>query len=456
MLKTKRVWIGLAGVAVLIASSASLPAGPVSAKRKAQAKLLAARAARVDAIRKLAERIRGLTITSETTVKDFVAESDTIQTALMAWLNGMKEVGKPKHMEDGTCEVTMEVKMAQIITTLKTFHKSYYKGNKVRHVDFDKMTVTNKVKILRETGMGAPRLELLDPEPVAIGESALASFTYLRGPAKAFWMANVTGQGRLMAVRAARVDGLRRLGERIGGVFINATTTVRYFVAESDQTDTSMTAFIRGAKEKSILYHDQELIVEVKMAVTLRELLVTLKTWGAKHYRGNRVKTTQFEQLIVRAKDTVISETGMGVPPEKYLKKATVRVRQTAVLARGAPGWATQTVRATGHSAVDAANANAAQAKLMAYRAAELDARRKLAERLNGLMITSSTSVADFVAMNDEIQTSMLTFQQGGRVVPNSQKLLPDGTAQAVVEIELEPLWRTVIYWQRKLNLTIR
>ena len=456
MSKAKRIALTLLASAMLLAWAAPALAGAVSEKRKAQNKLLAARAARVDAIRKLAERIRGLFITSETTVKDFVAENDTIQTAMMAWLNGMREVGKPKYMEDGTCEVTLQVKIEEIVVTLKSFHKRYYKGNKVAIADCDKMTAANKVKVLRETGMGAPRPDLEAPEPIAIGAAAVDSFTYLKEPAKTYWLAHVTGRGRLMAVRGARVDALRRLGERIAGVFITSETTVRDFVAESDQTDVSMIAFIRGAKEKSVLYRAGELIVEVEMAVTLREVLTTLKSWGAKHYRGNKVQISQFNKLIVTARDKVLKETGMGVPPEKYLKKATAVIQATLALGAKAPPWVGRTMRATGQGAVDTNNPNAAQAKLMAYRAAELDARRKLAEQLAGLMITSNTSVRDFVAENDQIETGMLTFQQGARVVKGSQKLLPDGTAEAVVEIDLKPLWNMIIYWQRKLSIRIR
>ena len=455
MSKAMKVWVVLLGLGLVFVWTAPARGDAVSEKRKAQNKLLAARAARVDAIRKLAERIRGLTITSETTVRDFVAENDTIETALMAWLNGMKQVGRPRWMEDGTCEVTLEVKMLQIVTTLKSFHKRYYKGNKIKHVDFDQMIVTNKVKVLRETGMGVPRPDLEEPAFVVIGEPALESLTYLHGSAKAYWLGNVTGRGRLMSVRAARVEALRRLGERISGVFINSTTTVRDFVAESDQIDVTMITFIRGAKEKSIFYHDAELIVEVEMAVKLRELLITLKSWGTKHYKGDRVRITEFDQLIIQARDKVITETGMGVPPEKYLKQATAEIRQTLAIATNAPGWISRTIRVTGNSAVDNSNGNPAQAKLMAYRAAELDGRRKLAEQISGLMITSNTSVRDFVAENDEIETSMLTFQQGGRVIPGSQKLMEDGTAQVTVEIDLAPLWRMVIYWQRKLSIRI-
>jgi hypothetical protein len=92
----------------------------------------------------------------------------------------------------------------------------------------------------------------------------------------------------------------------------------------------------------------------------------------------------------------------------------------------------------------------------MAMRGAELDARRKLGEKLDGLMISSNTSVKDFVAMNDVIQTSMLTFQQGARRINGSEKVLGDGTVEVTVEIELEPLTNMVLYYQKKLSLTIK
>jgi len=443
---------------VAVVAAPLLAQDAVSVKRKAQNKLLAQRAARADAIRKLAERIKGLTITSETTVKDFVTESDVINTSMMAFLNGMREK-KVRHMDDGTCEVVMEVTLRDVIVNLKQIHQRYYKGNKVKINDFQKMTVKYKDKVLTETGMGAPRPAEWEEGgtmvPVREG-AALASISHMSASAKAFWMRYVTGRGRLMAVRAARVDGLRRLAERIKGVFITSETTVRDFVAESDDVDVSMNTFIRGARETGIRYHDDELIVEVEMSVKLRTVYASLKAWSQTHYKGNKVNIQRLEKLMVRSSDKIISETGMGVPPEKYLKDAPVEVIAIARTATNAPPWLSQKLRAIGDAAIDTTNDNAAQAKLMAFRAAELDARRKLAERIDGLMITSNTSVRDFVTENDEIQTAMLTFQQGAHEVQGARKVMEDGTVQTTVEIDLKPLWNMIIYYQKTLKIRIR
>lgn len=440
---------------VLLSSSAILRADAVADKRAAQNKLLAIRAARVDAMRKLAERITGLYITSETKVKDFVTESDKIKTAMMAWLQGAKEEGPAKVNEDGTAEVKMSVTMEEVIVNLEQISKTCVKGDRFKRTDFEQMTTTNKEKVLTETGMGAPRPELedtADSVPVKEG-TPIESMDYLTGAAKAYWLANVQPQGRLMAVRAARLDGMRRLAERIKGVFITSTTSVKDFVAQSDDIHTDMTAFLRGVRETDMRYHADEPIVEVDVEVTLQQVYTSLETWGEAHYKGDKVVLRKLEELKTQVVDKVIKETGQGVPPEKYLKDAKV----VSTVAASAPGWTTETMTVVGNGAMDTTGGRSeAQAKLMAFRAAELDARRKLAEQLDGLMITSNTSVKDFVAQNDDIRTAMMTFQLGGHVVEGSQKLMEDGTAQVTVEVELRPLWNSVMYYQKKLSLTIK
>ncbi|MDP6634249.1 MAG: LPP20 family lipoprotein [Phycisphaerae bacterium] len=453
MSKTTRLAICLIVAALGVVSARG---DAISEKRKAQNKLLAMRAARADAIRKLAERIKGLQITSQTRVQDFVAESDTIRTALDARLIGMKEVSV-KHLEDGSCEVVMEIKLSQIIATLKSIHAAHYKGDKVKVRDFQQMTTTNKITIIRETGSGVPRPELM-PNPLvppAPGASQ-ATFSGASAAARKYWAQYCTARGRLMAERAARVEAMRKLAERIKGVQVSSTTTVQDFVTESDEIRTRLNTYLRGMKEVGRRYHKDELVVEVEMQIKLRQFFQSMKTWTTTQYKGNKTSVRQIQDAVIRAKDTVITETGMGVPNERYLKTTTpATVRQTVTTAAGAPPWATQRLRVTGNSALAANAANAAQAKLMAKRAAELDGRRKLAEKISGLQITSNTSVQDFVAQNDQIGTSMLTFQQGAGVVDDSFKIT-DGLAEVVVEIEMLPLWNSILYYQRTLNLTIR
>jgi hypothetical protein len=50
----------------------------------------------------------------------------------------------------------------------------------------------------------------------------------------------------------------------------------------------------------------------------------------------------------------------------------------------------------------------------------------------------------------------MLTFQQGAHRINGSEKVAADGTVEVTVEIELEPLTNMVLYYQKKLSLTIK
>ena len=217
-----------------------------------------------------------------------------------------------------------------------------------------------------------------------------------------------------------------------------------------------MNTFLRGAREIGKRFHDDELIVEVVMQVKLRTVYMTLKSWAKTHYKGDKVKMDRLEEMILKAKETVIQETGMGVPREDMLKTPPVVVKTTIALARVAPDWIGLTESAIGNAAVDKENPNAAQAKLMAFRAAELDARRKISEKIQGLAITSRTSVRNFMAQNDTIRTAMIDYQMGASVVEGSQKVLPDGTAQVTVEIPLRPLWNMILFYQKKLSIKIR
>jgi hypothetical protein len=76
----------------------------------AQKRLLANRAAVVDGYRQLAELISGVRVDSETVVKDFVIESDTIKTQVSALVKGAK-LGEAQYLSDGTVEVELAVSL---------------------------------------------------------------------------------------------------------------------------------------------------------------------------------------------------------------------------------------------------------------------------------------------------------------------------------------------------------
>ncbi|MCD6365254.1 MAG: hypothetical protein J7M14_05210, partial [Planctomycetes bacterium] len=256
---------------------------PADAAKKAQAKALALRAARADAMRKLGERINGLSITSTTKVKDFVVESDIVKTALRTFLVGMRETEAPEFSEDGVCTVKLSVTLDEVIRALRSIRGRIDKtGSKFKAADFTKMTVTNKMKVITVLGSGAPKeaAEYAEAPLMIPDETGTVSLSQFKRSVKSYWLANCTGRGRLIAERAARVDAMRRLGERIKGVRIDSETVVKDYIVESDDMGVSMRTFLRGAKEIGVRYHSDELIVEVEMQVKLQQVVTALHTWA--------------------------------------------------------------------------------------------------------------------------------------------------------------------------------
>ena len=76
----------------------------------AVARAMAGRAAKADAMRNLVQQIQGARIDAETTVKDYVTESDHIKMEVNSYIRGARVINQ-KQMPDGTVEVEMEVEV---------------------------------------------------------------------------------------------------------------------------------------------------------------------------------------------------------------------------------------------------------------------------------------------------------------------------------------------------------
>ena len=69
----------------------------------------AIRAAKLNALRELGESLKGMYISSNTKVENYVTTSDQINAQFEGILKAFRQVGKPNYFEDGTVEVTMEI-----------------------------------------------------------------------------------------------------------------------------------------------------------------------------------------------------------------------------------------------------------------------------------------------------------------------------------------------------------
>jgi hypothetical protein len=402
----------------------------------AQNKLLAKRAAEADCYRKLAESVYGVQLNSETYVRDFVTESDQIQTGVDTFIRGIR-LGPPQYFDDGACMVEGEVSVEKLITEIKKLHSTHYQGRTVTTTDIEKITERIQTNVIKATGMGAPRPELPPNLPAGI-ETVIEPLPpgYAPPPVMSvpgIWK-TVGPQARLMAERAAEVDAMRRLLEHIKGLRLTGDTLVRDFVTESDEIRTHASGIVIGATKVAAYLHEDELIVEVTMEVPVEKVITRIQELHSQHYRGNTVTTTDIRRLQETITRDMIRATGSGVPRPDLIKQV-----QKSMPEFNQPEWTARPIEAVGQGTDPAMDT--AQGKLKAARAAELDAMRKLAEQIYGLQIQAGTTVRDFVTQHDEINTQVQAVLAGA---VTSEPTFVAGAATVTVTLPAADVWRVV------------
>lgn len=94
-----------------------------------------------------------------------------------------------------------------------------------------------------------------------------------------------------------------------------------------------------------------------------------------------------------------------------------------------------QVISVTGYGAPKSTFDNLAQRRLMALRASEVDAYRKIAEQIAGLQIIGDTRTDDFIADRDRLRTYLNSFVQGATIT--DQEFEADGMAITTMSLKI-------------------
>jgi hypothetical protein len=101
----------------------------------------------------------------------------------------------------------------------------------------------------------------------------------------------------------------------------------------------------------------------------------------------------------------------------------------------GKVDWTTGVITAVGIGAPPAQPANAAQARAMAERAAQVVAYRNLLEAVKGVRVDSTTTVENFMVSSDVVRTEVSGIIQGAMVM--DKKYMSDGSVEVTVGMRL-------------------
>jgi hypothetical protein len=208
---------------------------------------------------------------------------------------------------------------------------------------------------------------------------------------------------RLKAVRAAEIDGNRLLLERIFGLQIDSDTTVGDLAMADDEINGFVQRSIKGAvTEGDPVFHDDGR-VELTRTVKIREIIEKVKSRSSTQQNADGSERTTSSSKVERGpQDRLVSVMGNAALPKS----------------RG-------------------------QDRLMAKRAAEMDAYRKLAERMMGVQVTSDSTVRDMCVESDEVTANVAQALVAG-AKPTDIKYVDDGTCEVTMQVEVETVLRTI------------
>jgi len=207
---------------------------------------------------------------------------------------------------------------------------------------------------------------------------------------------------RLKATRAAEIDADRLLVERLYGLQIDSNTTVLDLTAGDDKVAGAVSASLVG----SLTIGEPEYLadgrVQVVRAVKIQEVVETLNRVikGKRLADGSFANSSENEKTDRSVTDKVIDVMGNAALPGSE-----------------------------GHQ------------KIMAKRAAEMDAYRRLAARMMGQKISGDTTVREMCLQNDDIVAKLSQVLKAA--TPTNIKYLDDGSCEVTMEIKVSDLIRT-------------
>lgn len=266
-----------------------------SAELSGQDKAMMIEAARADLYAQLARQIKGLNVNETTLVANHATEDSTRQGSVQALVRGAN-VGEPQFLED-VCLVTGSITLEQVVENLRSTRREFADGSAS---GFESIKRHNETKTISAQGLGTRRApngtqgQVLAPPA---DDGMKATLAALKG----------TGQDKLGAIEAARIDALAQLARQIKGVRISDDSLVYNMALDGRWTEASSNALVRGAQVQRYAALEGELVSCV-MSITLQQVVENVQRQRTEFSNG---AVTSFEK-ISRYNPALITITATG------------------------------------------------------------------------------------------------------------------------------------------------
>ena len=279
----------------LLAVALAAPRAATAAPLTGQDKAMMIEAARADLYAQLARQIKGLNVTDTTIVANHATEDSTRRGAVDALVRGAV-VNEPQFLED-VCLVAGSITLDQVVENLRSTRTEFADG---RTAGFESVKRFNEVRTISAQGVGTRRSPgssaAAAPEAPA-DDGMRATLAVLKG----------TGQEKLGAIEAARIDALAQLARQIKGVRISDDSLVHNMALDGRWTEASSQALVQGARVMRYAALEGELVSCV-MSITLQQVVENVQRRSTEFASG---KVTSFER-ISRYNPALVTITATG------------------------------------------------------------------------------------------------------------------------------------------------
>jgi hypothetical protein len=249
----------------------------------------------------------GLYVTATTQVRDLVSKDEVLMTEMDQRIRRV-EFGDVRYFGDGSCEVDAKMTIDEVVRLLTRIHELKQEANGWTRHAFDEVIERAQRQTIEVTGYGCVEDE---PRGAAVATDSMHSGDMQRLPDI---YRERSARARLMAQRAAEIDAYRRLAERVHGLHITASTTVRDYVTEYDQINAAVQQNLRGARVRSTAY-GADGVVSVTMELTVTELMSTTRRIVDETKVDGHTSHEATERTEQESQRKVIVVTGRGVMP---------------------------------------------------------------------------------------------------------------------------------------------
>lgn len=245
---------------------------------------------------------------------------------------------------------------------------------------------------------------------------------------------DVTPEGVQLARLAAGADAIFALVDGASELKVTAARRLGEFLDSSGEVRDAVVEAVRGAAKVRVdLGADQ--VATAEASIGMNEFIRILVDVHAKHYRGELFQPPDFREMALTAGRTELRGEGLAPPPASHVVGPRYETIEL-----DAPGWATETIRATGRFAASADEpATAEQLAAGAW----LDGVDRLRQTVESLKMQRDVTVETWLSYHRSLKDDVVIALAGARPV-GPPRAAADGATEQDVELPLGRIWRIV------------